>query len=585
VKGAARQAVTGAVVCAALLGGAGCGVPLGTAAGLSPVNTCSSAGDCAAGSTCAQGACVATSYDLTGLLLEVHPLADATYGASTSFLIDPAAEGVVLASQGEGAPFITSFDAQLPAEVSIQNGLVLLDPSTACPVPGQGIPATLTFYRLSPFGGLSFDPVTVSSTSAGGTDPYTYSVDLVPGTYDVYIEPQAIKGCNDGFSYPPAFFPSQMIDAGGATPWQLPPVSTLGGSITGLAVGVWKVDLVEPSRGLPISSVGALDGQPGGVAVSAEISWPDASLAPILRLTPLNPAQAGAPQPSIYWTLEGAVFSGTQDDPVVGFEVAGLEVAGVEVGGQLLDQANAITGPASLLTFQSQSLFGDNAGNAAFSISNVPATAMGAFETTLPPGDYAIRAVPLANDPFSVSDFTLSWPASSGQTFTMQPKVSLGGAILTSTGEALAGTFVGVAPSATPVPTFLADTHQLDPQATRPFSSTTGAAGDFSFSVDQGSSDLVVQPDPSTRLPWLVRPKLVITPGLSLSTLALTSPAFLGGTVIDPHGMPVANAEINAWLPVVDPGSASAPPSTVVKIATTSTDANGVFSLVLPSSL
>src|SRR5262249_38603625 len=142
MKRSARRGYTLAAALAAGAGGAGCGVPLEDAAQLSPVNTCSAPSDCAQGSTCSNGACVATDYDLTGLLLEVRPLPDATYGPGQSYLIDPAA-GVSLASHGAGTPFVASIVAKLPALVSIQKGLVIPDPSTGCVIPGGGIPANL----------------------------------------------------------------------------------------------------------------------------------------------------------------------------------------------------------------------------------------------------------------------------------------------------------------------------------------------------------------------------------------------------------------------------------------------------------
>ena len=68
-----RAALFGGVFLGGLLGCTGCGVPLGPPLGEAPVNTCSTAGDCATGGTCDQGKCVATSYDLAGLLLQVRP--------------------------------------------------------------------------------------------------------------------------------------------------------------------------------------------------------------------------------------------------------------------------------------------------------------------------------------------------------------------------------------------------------------------------------------------------------------------------------------------------------------------------------
>jgi hypothetical protein len=340
---------------------------------------------------------------------------------------------------------------------------------------------------------------------------------------------------------------------------------------------------------LPVSSNSKPTVQSGGAAVSAQISWTDATVAPILRLTPSAPGTAA----SVYWTLEGAVFTGTAASPTVSFTVGGLQMGGATVTGQIVG-LDGLTGVPSQLTFQSQMLSGGDGGSAAFSL-NAATDMMGGFSVSLPPGDYWLRAVPQATlphaaavraDTLSITDFPLSVSGTPGtcvcgHSFPLKARASLTGSITTAAGEPLAGTTVGVVPAPIPQRSFLAQTHTLDPVATRVVSGTTDSAGGFSLAVDPGTSNLLIQPDPGTRLPWLVRPELPLNADQNLGPLVLTSPVFLGGTVLDPHGNPVSDAEVNAWLPIHDASS----PQTAVQIATGSTDASGVFLLVLPSSL
>ncbi len=115
-------------------------------------------------------------------------------------------------------------------------------------------------------------------------------------------------------------------------------------------------------------------------------------------------------------------------------------------------------------------------------------------------------------------------------------------------------------------------------------STVTDSLGGFSLLVDLGSADLTVQTDPATNLPWLVLPQLSPVAGAAPKRSSSPAPSSSAARCSNPQGMPVANAQINAWFPVpnpVDPTLTGA----VVKIATTSTDASGAYTLVLPSSI
>jgi hypothetical protein len=157
--------------------------------------------------------------------------------------------------------------------------------------------------------------------------------------------------------------------------------------------------------------------------------------------------------------------------------------------------------------------------------------------------------------------------------------MAIGGRVQTASGQPVASTFVGVTPAPAVARSYLVDTHSLGPVTTQPVSTETDGSGRFSLLVDRGPSQLSVQPDPGTNLPWLVLPAL---PSGAAQTLTLTTPALIDGTVVDPYGMPVTGAAINAWLPLSD---ASGPTGTAVQIAVGSTDENGAFTLVLPSSI
>jgi len=574
---------------------AGCSVPLDAPLDQTTVNTCDAASDCGGGAACEAGKCVATSYDLGGLLLAVRPSADAIFAANTSYVVDPSPTVTLVSPGAGGSPFLTGFDVKLPLPVSIQHGEVVLDGSIplpqGCVLAHRSVPASLTFFRVPRFAGLPADIVSATTTTAPAEDgSYPFDVDLVSDasdTYDVYIAPLPVSGCP---AFPPSFLASQAITTGGAVSWTLPPAGTLTGTIAGLTdVTAWQVDVLEWTRGQVISTgtTLTLDAAATGAVVTAQVAWSDPTKPPILRLQPIAATAGGTSpdvalaRPTVFWTLQGAVFSGTDVDPTVNFTVDDLPVDPATVTGQIVG-GTVTAGVMAQLTVQSLTLQGTNAGNAAFSTTTTT-DAQGNFTVHLPAGEYAVRAIPLSDDSRSITDFMLQSPmAASMPPLQLDPKGTLVGTITTTMGTSLGATPVDVTPSQQLARSYLADTHTLGPVATRVASITTDGIGRFSLSLDRGSSDLVVQPDPSTNLPWLIRPQVTVA---TASTLVVTAPAFLGGTLLAPDGTPVADAQIDAWFPVRDPSVAGGRTGTVIKIATTSTDQNGAYTLVLPSSV
>lgn len=580
--------IQGVVSVAAALLGLGCSVPLETSPLPGQVNTCSASSTCGAGAKCAQGVCVATAFDLTGLILEVRPHSNASFGATTSYAFDLADTSVELLGHGPSdRPFFTHLDLPLPGAFSVVGGRVrvnhetLLEPSCNLGA-DRAIPAHLDFYRVAKYAGLPFDPVPAIAAPNGTS--ITFGVDLVPATYDVYVMPQPVAGCHKGNAYPPAFLPNQQIGTGGSLSWELPELPVMGhltGTITGFgkdAPGAWKIELLEPGLGLPISANGALTPTTGGFTIAADIAW---QAAPILRLAPsLQPSDP--PQATVYWALDGSLFGGSQTNPVVAFTVDQLYAKPVKVSGQIRG-TDDFTGVAASITIQSTKLYGPDAENAAITVPSFDTDVLGNFVVYLPPGKYQLRAFPLDGG-LEASDHPLTVPANAacfcGQHFALTKKLSLAGAVRTPTGERLAGAAVEVTPAQTLPSSFWLNAHALAPLTARPWTTTTDGAGKFTLRVDSGSSDLTIQPAAGSSFPWLVRSQPTAPTDAQLASLTLTSPAILNGAVTDPSRQPVADAEVNAWLPV-----RGGMPGTVVKIGTTSTDASGGYTLILPSSI
>ena len=567
----------------------GCSVPLGAPSASGPINTCSSSTPCSEGAACVEGICVATSFDLEGLLIEVRPHANAAFGAATSHIFDPTSAKIAVKSQG-GAPFAAVMNPKLPAPAAIRHGVVRVNEATplgtGCSIgTDRAIPANITFYRVAPYAGLPFNPI---STSTGVNNEI--DIDLVPDTYDVYIQPQVVEGCNEGKPFPPVYLPAQPILMGGALIWDLPVVGTLTSTIKdfGDAIdGPWKVDLIEATRGLPVSAnvvLQKLDPPENGYVVKAQIEWPDGPT-PILRLAPAEPKLDEGARPTAYWKIDS--MSGTKTNAVVHFTVAQLYTKPVEVNVNVLG-SDDFTRIRATFAVQSSELAGSNAKNATFAITSLETDAQGVFSVFLPPGSYNFRATPVDNGlAITERTFSINGDASCfcGHPFPLTPKPAISAAVKTPSGERVSDAMVTVVPSLIPPRYFWKDAHQLAPMTARPATTTTSGDGNFILRIDPGLADLVIPNDAGSNYPWLVRPRLSTSEDTELGSLSIPYPAVLDGTVRDPNGMPVANAEVNAWFPIRDPDAPNGLTGTVIKIATTQTDINGNYRLLLPASL
>lgn len=578
------------VLATAALLTAGCSLALNTEQPFGPANTCGGSTACSDGAECVDGRCVATSYDLEGLIVEVRPHANATFGSTTSYFFDPAQTDIALRAEN-ASPFVARMSPTLPASIAVREGRVRVHEKTPL---GAGcmlgedrrIPAKVTFYRVAPFTGLPVAPVTATTNAERQLD-----VDLVPDTYDVYIEPQKVEGCNEELPFPPVYFPAQPITTDGALTWDLPVVGTLTGTIADFGAFVpegWKLDLLEPDRGLPVSANAKIWKPPNvdTYAIEAQIAWPDNGT-PIVRLAPPATAADEIAQPTAYWTLLGSVFTGSTTDPNVNFTVAELFGPPTKVDGHVYG-SDGFTGVRATLSIQSASLRGPDANNAAFAVEGIETDEHGGFAFHLPPGKYTVRVTPIDSGLriTDIQDFEVP-PMTScycGHTWVLEPKLSLTGAVKTPRGERFAAATVSVAPAQLAARRYWESTHTLPPLTPRVSTTTTTDDGHFVLLVDWGSADVVLETPSQSGFPWVVRPRVTLDGATGASSLVITNPAILSGNVRDPQGMPVADAEINAWLPVIDPNADEDDTITVVKIATTSTDANGNYTLLMPSS-
>lgn len=531
-------------------------------------NECATSTECVTGSICKAGACVATSADLAGLILEVRPHADASYGATTSFYFTPATSTKLDGENKSG--FTSAFTAALYAPVASKGRVARKD---LVATPGcEALPAALTFYELPPFPGLpSNPPVEVSTKESDGN---TFEASLRPGRYEVYVQPAALPGCPDT---PPALVQGVMVsDAAPDIDIVMPAPTKLSVTFTvpiASSVGDWTVDVVEPHRGTRISSVYSIEQSGVSFTVDATIDfvWPEVD-APILRLVPPDPGH-----PTVYWDLSSAAQN--KENPTIALSIQDLFINPRKVSFHL---ARAMAKVPAVVTIKSRALLGDAGNNATFSLEGISAPA-GQVDVGLPPGQYVVRVFP--TDPsLAITDVDLDVPKPlspqddtcvCGKEIEVLSKIVAQGEALTPLGEPLSNVRVAAAPSFGAT-SFWRDQHLLSPLTTRPVSTQADEAGHFVLLIDPGTSDISIQPDPYSAFSWMVTPRFQITGDMQLPDFVLPSPVFLNGSIVDPLGNVITNADVNAWLPIPSGDG-------VVQIATASTNADGTYTLILPS--
>lgn len=585
-----------AVITAAVLGTAGCAIPYSDPLKAETLNHCSSNDQCGPDAACRDERCTGTQVDLTGMILEVRPNSGASFGASTSFLITPGDTIPLQATDPAG--YSVTFDAQLPTPIPITEGKVHLEYASTCPLAADSsFPATIRFDRVTDFTGFRFDSFTATATKSDTSMVYEFDASVLPGVYDVYIQPLPIAGC-EADTPPPVFYRKQEFKSVDDSPnWGVIKPSLLQGDIAipaGSDLTGFRLDIVEPDGGRVVSTTQVL--APGDVPLSVPVhlqfSWADTVVSPYIRLRPPD----GMAMPSVYWGLFESLKS--LSDPVVHLSVESLEVVPRIVEIQVQDADH--NGVAATVKVQSLELSGEVAKNATFTIDDGETDPNGFFKTQLPPGTYRVRVSPTFDDTLAISEKDIKIPILDpskgddpsvcicGQVVTAQRRTELSGQVSTPDQRPLAGALINTDPSQLTPVSYWSRVHALDAALPRSASAGTDDAGSFSLGVDQGASDLSVRPPEGSGYPWLVHPRVTVQladNAVRLDDLVLPSPAVLQGTILDPSGKGAANVSIDAWLPVRDSSAKDGLTGTVIQIGTTTTDAGGHYTLLLPASL
>ena len=414
VKRAPRSAWL--LVCA--LAPSACGVEfLPSQADEAVANTCETDADCGSGATCNASACFAKSGVIDEVLLEVIPDSNSSSGGLSFLSMQTGIHGG-LRQRNVPLPARSPFIAQV-----LVNGSDFKD-NTMCEYRGTGkksIQARIEFLRTGAVGGvpilgLTNLPVTVDTVSSavGWNAPAS----LLPGTYDVYIQPASSAAC----PIAPRIFRGitvgdPIVPSAPPATFDLPTPSWLSGMVQrsdGATLVGWQVDIIEPQEGRTISPLGALGTTAGQTFTNFKVNYQPVAApsgppnpngasngGPLIRIAP--PKSMADSAPTVYWDLAAADLHGDG--------TCNLDMTGVPKPEQLVKVIGQVNDPgiAASVQFYGQKLDGAPGLTASFN-QTVMTDDAGHYEIQLFPGQYRVVVIPAVSAP----DATLIPPNTGG---------------------------------------------------------------------------------------------------------------------------------------------------------------------------
>lgn len=586
------MSLRGAVV-GGLLALAGCGLPL--AAEETPTqNVCASDADCGDGiCTSVEGTnrCVATEADLAGIVFQLEGTTVA--GSRIAHVFE---KGISL--QGERAEgVIVGIDLDVPLPLLLSGRFPHPDPDPACAASDGTVPVTVEARTSRPLVGLEqvFTGASAITTDAQGATSHRFELPVAPGTYDVYVVPQQLAGC---VPLPPRIFPAVEVETDvklepeAEQPRWLTGVVIPGG---GLSLDGFRVELLEPKRGLRVSEVANLAPNDGGSPLLGGPENTDESGVAyyytdglVLRLSD------AAGRLVVHWKFDALDFDGDGDVEIdLGDLIADQKALRATVLGP--DERPV---PAVDVTIKSISLTGGAGKNSSFRVA-AQSDAAGVVAVDLVPGTYQVIVVPPDGDgttttgPAQLED---EWIVAQdtqccGKTFVLPPRPLLTGSVRTAAGDVVPSVPVLATPTLPGLRDYFSRALGVLDVLPRQAASTTDASGLFAMPVDSGTYDVTVLAPGGTGHPWLVLPATVVAPvaqqpGAPLGSLLLPSPAIVVGaaTLQTSTGVEVAaGAVVRAYLPLADADEGA--PARVVAIGEVVTDDQGRFELPLPPTI
>ena len=553
-------------------------------------NSCEHDAECGEG-RCSAGTCTAPSTTFAQLLLEVVPSASSAVYTGVQFLQD-----LTVPTQGP-------LDVPL-GPLAVVEGEVRLDemaPST-CP---QRVPATITFVPTRRLLGLSS-----YSYSAQTDGNHRFSLELPAGDYNIYARPAPTES-SDCVAVP-QLYRNQTIGAARVELMltQAPP-SKLDITIEWRpdqtqSLDGWTLDIIDRTTSRVLSNE-VLLGSPiedeDLLKYSAELRYApvvgdpnDVTGQELVRLRPPEDTVA----PTFLMVREGLeIFS--VGEAVVGQLKALPPPVEVEWVVDTAEEEGDIEPVPANVTLLATEISGLEDVVLASFRQEVTADAQGRFRARLFPGKYRLHVVPPAGSGLAAGEKEEEISAvgeyQAGRHISLRRAAPLvGSAVVSWMGQPAVGADV----QAVPVPRaerYDALQTQLgqEPFLPRATAQQLGPDGVFALQADPGHFHVQVRPSQQSGLPWFVHQGIFVAQeeGCDVGRIDLTLPSVHDGQLslpgqgaADDQGLP--NALIRAFVYVDVERNVTSDAQTaasVVQVGETRSDADGRFSLMLPTAI
>jgi hypothetical protein len=580
-------------------------------------NTCEST-ECGTDGYCDSGShqCRAKSTDFKKILFEVIPPSDGSPIAGVQYLVtkdnlsSDAETQLELPATSQVTGKVLAPDRKCDLTFVNATGKVVTSDDKSVPIRALLTPSTTSLGLSSPRVGALAQLV---------NDVYwAFSVNVPPGTYDIYVEP-SLPQPDGNCVVPPQLVRGYEIGTGIIKlEIELPQPSTFelhvdwdpkGGPLEG-----WTVEMVDPASGrvisnrVPLAAVSDSDYRAVLSYSSVTVdNKPDTHQEdPLLRLAPPEGAPDSVALPTIVMARSSlAVFDATSGE-LNNFRTL---PSPVHVHGQVTSGDTPTPAPATV-TLVAQKLSDMAPGVLASFVRTVTTGADGQFDAYLLPGQYVVSTVPQASldqhDPggSTLAADTRMWtvpnaPAEqAGRVIALSSAFHITGQVLASNGPVVAAQVQAVASPQSiqynPLQNALDSSTAAQLRAAfvpRASAGGVGGNGDFDLRTDPGTFDISVRPNADTGFPWLVMPNVEVTSVTSgLGRLDMPLPVSYRGTVTMagtevPTSVPSALVRAYIYLDGSEYTADIEKADSVLQIAETRAATDGSFNVLIPATL